>query len=172
MFLRRLFQRRHQGFSLRTIQIVPFAVQILAVVGFTGYAAYYTGQMAVDAVVERLRNEVTLRVGNQLQYYLTAPQVLAELTIDGFNLGQLRVEDPAGLTRQFWQLRDVLAPAEASAIYVGTETKEFIGLGFQDNERWEVGRSGAVTGNRFFNFGVRIPLVGSFKSGFDRRQYR
>ncbi|MEM6502030.1 MAG: response regulator [Cyanobacteria bacterium P01_C01_bin.89] len=147
-----LAKRRRQGLSLRTIQIAPFAVQILAVVGFTGYAAYYTGQLAVDGVVERLRSEVTLRVENQLQYYLNAPQVLAEFTVDGFNLGNLRVEDPAGLTQQFWQLRDVLAPAEASAIYIGAENKEFIGLGFQDNQRWEVGRSGVSTGNRFFSY--------------------
>ncbi|MEM1425867.1 MAG: response regulator, partial [Cyanobacteria bacterium P01_H01_bin.130] len=102
--------------------------------------------------VSRLRSEVTLRVENQLEYYLAAPQVLAEVTVDGFELDQLEVADPAGLTRQFWQLRDLLAPVEASALYVGTEDKEFIGLGFQDNQRWEVGRSGAETGYRFFSY--------------------
>ena len=150
--LRQFFPHSRQGLSLRTIQIVPFAVQILAVVSFTGYAAYYSGRLAVDAVVGRLRDEVTLRVENQLQQSIAAPQILAEITIDGFDLGQLTVADTAGLTRQFWQLRDLLAPVEASAIYVGTEDREFIGLGFQDNQRWEVGRSGAETGYRFFSY--------------------
>ena len=140
--------------SLRSILVVPFVLQIFAAVSMTGWLSLRNGQQAVNEVTAQLRQEVSLRIYQQLEVYLAAPRAIAQIDIDAIQLGQLDMQDTGSLTRQFWRQRQLFDSITVSAIYLGNETGEFIGLGFQDDQTWQIGRAGQSTGNRFYSYAV------------------
>ncbi|MCG9885297.1 MAG: response regulator [Cyanobacteria bacterium] len=161
-FLRQLGQHRgrgrpakpHRPISLRTLQIAPLVVQVVAAVSLVGFLSYRNGRSAVDDLSARLRSEISESIVSQIQTYLAAPRLIAQIDADALTLGSLEVDDPAALARRFWTQRQLFDPVEVSAIYLGLEDGRFTGLGFQDNQRWQVGRAGPETGGRFFSYGT------------------
>lgn len=159
-FLRQLVQRvgmgrpaqSHRPISLRTLQIAPLVVQVVAAVSLVGFLSYRNGRAAVDGLSARLRNEITENTVDQIEAFLAVPRTIAQIDADAFALGRLEVDDPAALARRFWTRRQLFEPVEVSAIYLGLEDGRFTGLGFQDNQRWQVGRAGPETGGRFFSY--------------------
>ncbi|MDJ0516902.1 MAG: adenylate/guanylate cyclase domain-containing protein [Trichodesmium sp. MO_231.B1] len=139
---------------LRAILIVPFVVQIFAAVGLTGWLSLRNGQQAVNEVTTQLRNEVTTRIQERLKNYLEAPHVIAQINQNAINLGHLNIQNTASLTRQFWRQRFLFDSVNISAIYFGGAEGEFIGLGFQNNNRWEIGRAGKSTKGKFHSIGI------------------
>jgi signal transduction histidine kinase/class 3 adenylate cyclase len=160
-FLRQFRQHRGRGhpaaapprpISLRTLQIAPLVVQVVAAVSLVGFLAYRNGRSAVDDLSARLRSEISESIVSQIQTYLAAPRLIAQIDADALALGSLEIDDPAALARRFWTQRQLFDPVEVSAIYLGLEDGRFTGLGFQDNQRWQVGRAGPETGGRFFSY--------------------
>ena len=139
---------------LRSVLVVPFIVQIFAAVGTTGWLSLRSGQQAVNEVTAQLRQEVSARIYQRLEDYLEAPRAISQININALQLEQIDPEDPVDLTRQFWLQRSLFEPITVSAIYFGGEDGEFIGLGFQDNKTWQVGRAGRTTNNRFYSYAV------------------
>ncbi|MGD1703433.1 adenylate/guanylate cyclase domain-containing protein [Dapis sp. BLCC M229] len=139
---------------LRAILIVPFVVQIFGAVGLTGWLSLRNGQQAVNEVTTQLRNEVTTRIQERLKNYLEAPHVIAQINQNAINLGHLNIQDTASLTQQFWGQRFLFDSVNVSAIYFGGAEGEFIGLGFQNNNRWEIGRAGKSTKGKFHSIGI------------------
>jgi two-component system sensor histidine kinase ChiS len=90
-----LLQRFLTGFSgklpLRVVLIVPFALQILAAVGLTGYLAYRNGQKAVRDLSSQLRSELTARIDQQLQNYMEVPHQINALNANALARGQIDV---------------------------------------------------------------------------------
>ena len=157
MFLKPLREqiiKRSRLTSLRAILVVPFVLQIFGAVGLTGWLSLRNGQQAIYEVTEQLRNEVSARIEQRLEGYLEAPRVIAQINANAIELEQVNVQETASLTRQFWRQRFLFDSMRVSAIYFGAETAEFIGLGFQDNQRWEIGRAGTSTGGKFYSYGV------------------
>ncbi len=139
---------------LRAILIVPFVVQIFAAVGLTGWLSLRNGEQAVNEVTTQLRNEVSTRIQERLKNYLEAPRVIAQINQSAINLGHLNIQDTASLTRQFWRQRFLFDSVNISAIYFGGAEGEFIGLGFQNNNQWEIGRAGKSTKGKFHSIGI------------------
>ncbi|MGK7923027.1 MAG: adenylate/guanylate cyclase domain-containing protein [Trichodesmium sp.] len=139
---------------LRTILIVPFVVQIFGAVGLTGWLSLRNGQEAVNEVTSQLRNEVSIRIQERLKDYLEAPRVIAQMNNDAINLGHLNIQDTASLTRQFWRQIYLFESVKISAIYFGSIQGEFIGLGFQNNSQWEIGRAGKSTNRKFHSLAI------------------
>ncbi|QYO62189.1 hypothetical protein [Leptolyngbya sp. 7M] len=54
-------------FPLRVTLVVPFVLQILAVVGLVGYLSFRNGQRAVNDLATQLRSEVTARIEAELK---------------------------------------------------------------------------------------------------------
>jgi len=133
---------------------VPFIMQLLGVVGVVGYISYRNGQAAINEVTSQLRTEVTLRTQDTLISYLEVPQVINRINADLIQEGQVGFEDPDGLARLFWDQTSLFDTVQVSAIYFGTETGEFLGMGFQADETWQVGRAGASTGYRFHSYAI------------------
>jgi class 3 adenylate cyclase/HAMP domain-containing protein len=133
---------------------VPFLVQLVGVVGVVGYISYRNGQAAINEVTSQLRSEVSLRTQETLINYLEAPQVINRINVEMIRDGQVGLDDPDELARLFWDQTSLFDTIEVSAIYFGGETGEFLGMGFQSDETWQVGRVDASTDYRFQSYAV------------------
>lgn len=141
---------------LRLALIVPFVWQISAAVGLTGYLSFRNGEQAVNEVAQQLRVEIGDRIHQTLTHYLETPGTINRVNSNAIWLGQLNLQETGSLTRQFWKQRLLIDKEKVSAIYFGSATGEFFGLGFQDNKRWEIGRAGKSTGGKFFSFDIDL----------------
>ena len=79
--------------SLRTVLIVPFVLQIVGAVGLVGYLSFINGQKAVNNLAGQLMSEVSLRVEQNLQTYLTTPHQINQSKLDAVKLGFLKMEN-------------------------------------------------------------------------------
>ncbi|NJR65809.1 MAG: sensor histidine kinase [Leptolyngbyaceae cyanobacterium CRU_2_3] len=108
-FLARIFRK----VPLRAVLILPFVLQIILVVGLTGYLSYLNGQAAVRDLVGQLEQQVGDRVVQKLETYLKAPQLVTQINADAVRLGLLDLEDISTLEQhiqsQFWQFNDLQA---------------------------------------------------------------
>jgi len=59
--------------SLRTMLIVPFVVQIFAVVGIVGWLSFRNGQQAVNDLAMQLRHETIAHIETKVQHLLNIP---------------------------------------------------------------------------------------------------
>jgi two-component system sensor histidine kinase ChiS len=89
--------------SLRTVLIVPFVVQIFAAVGVVGYLSFRNGQQAVNEVATKLRQEISDRISERVQAYMTFPHQLNQLKADAFELGDINLQDTPNIQRHFWK---------------------------------------------------------------------
>ncbi|MEM7352792.1 MAG: response regulator, partial [Acidobacteriota bacterium] len=87
---------------LRLILVVPFLLQLAAVVGLTAWLSIRHGRQAVDEVTDRLRDELSEHIREYLQSYLETPHLINQLNADAIALGQLDWRDPQALSRHFW----------------------------------------------------------------------
>ena len=111
--------RRDRKLPLGLVLIVPFVLEITAVVGLTGYLSFRNGQEAVNKIAVDLRDETTTRVVQYLNHYLATPTLINRINADAVRLGQLNFDDSAQLERHlFAQLQQFTA---VSHILVGTE---------------------------------------------------
>lgn len=133
---------------------VPFLVQLVGVVGVVGYISYRNGQAAINEVTSQLRSEVSLRTKETLISYLEAPQVINRMNVEMIRDGRVNLDDPNELARIFWDQTSLFETAQVSAIYFGSETREFFGLGFQSDRTWQASRVEASTDYRFQSFAV------------------
>ncbi|MEO0536046.1 MAG: response regulator [Cyanobacteria bacterium P01_A01_bin.123] len=88
---------------LRLILVVPFVVEISAAVGLTGYLSLQNGQRAVNELAGRLRYEVSNRIDQELDQYLTIAQRVTQNNGAAFDLGLLNPENLEQLGHYFWQ---------------------------------------------------------------------
>lgn len=114
-----------RSLPLRTVLIVPFVVQIVAAVGIVGYLSFRNGQQAVNEVATKLRQEISDRISERVQAYMTFPHQLNQIKANAFELGDLTLQDtPARIQRNFWkQLRTF---DTVSNTYVATPNGDFI----------------------------------------------
>ncbi|MGL5061181.1 MAG: ATP-binding protein [Microcoleus sp.] len=74
---------------LRAVLILPFVLQVVGAVGLVGYLSFKNGQKAVNNLAGQLMNEVSLRVEQNLQVYLTTPHQINQSKLDAVKLGML-----------------------------------------------------------------------------------
>ncbi|MBW4662576.1 MAG: HAMP domain-containing protein [Drouetiella hepatica Uher 2000/2452] len=145
---------------LRAVLIVPFVLQIIFVVGLTGYLSHLNGQDAVRDLVGQLEQQVGDRVVQKLGDYLKAPQLVTQINADAVRLGFLDLEDIPTLERhfqsQFWQFNDLQnslrygeerqaepstcpspPPSKLTYIALASETGNYIDLGYNPSGNLE-----------------------------------
>lgn len=91
-----------RGLALRRFLIVPFVLQLGAVVSLVGYLSLRNGQQAVNAVAQEVREEITARIEQHLKTYLSEPHRVNRINADAIRLGQLDVNNLDQLQDQFW----------------------------------------------------------------------
>ncbi len=123
----------HQGrFSLQTVLIVPFILQICGAVGLVGYLSFRNGQQAIRDLADRLMQDINLRIEQNLASFMPIPHQVNQLNAAAIELGEIQLDNIAGMERHFLKKIQVF------------ETLTFTGLGLenQDNlgaERYDDG---------------------------------
>jgi adenylate cyclase len=83
-----------RSMPLRWILAIPFLLQIFLAVGGVGYLSYRNGQNAVETLADRLLEETSDRILEQLQAYTAIPPLAVQMNADMVQTGQL---DPDNL---------------------------------------------------------------------------
>ncbi|MEO8891487.1 MAG: cache domain-containing protein, partial [Coleofasciculaceae cyanobacterium] len=136
---------------LRTLLVVPFVVQISAIVGLTGWLSLRNGQLAVNEVTIELRKEVVARLQQRLRDYLKVPHLLNQINADAIESGQYQ-QETNNLTRHYWRQRFLFESGRVSSVYFGTNQGEFTGLAYLDNGTWQFSRAGKSTGGKYYRY--------------------
>jgi len=108
---------------LRTVLIIPFVLQIFAAVGLVGYLSFINGQRAVNDVAFQLRGEISARVLQYLDTYLTTPHLINQINIDAVRLKQLNLQDLPGIERHLFS--QLMQFNSVTAIHYGNERGDF-----------------------------------------------
>jgi two-component system sensor histidine kinase ChiS len=103
MVLQRLLQDLSQRLPLRTVLIIPFALQIFAAVSLTGYLSFRNGQKAVDELAQQLQAEISLRIEERVENYLSQAHLINQTNIMGVRLNTLDLTNLDQLDRHFAQ---------------------------------------------------------------------
>ncbi|MDX1521193.1 MAG: cache domain-containing protein, partial [Anaerolineae bacterium] len=111
---------------LRTMLIVPFVVQIFAMLGLVGYISFLNGQQAVNDLATKLSDAVTARIELRVQNYMELPHVFHQINTAAADNGNLDLADYDRLSRYFWQ--QVTGSEAVSSIYYGNAQGDFIGI--------------------------------------------
>jgi signal transduction histidine kinase len=157
--------------SLRLILIVPFLLQIFAVVGLVGYLSWWNGQKAVNELALRLQTEMGDRVTQHLDTYLTAPQQINLTNVQGIRLGLLQLNNLDKLAQYFWKQMQVFP---VSYINYGSADGLFIGVERLGNGKVVVQEDPALNSTRdniyeTNEYGKRTRLIESSDVGADHR---
>jgi signal transduction histidine kinase/CheY-like chemotaxis protein len=119
--------RNTRKFSLQLVLIVPFIVQIFAAVSLTGYLSIRNGQKAVNDLAGELRSEVSDRIDQHLDSYLSTPRQLAQANRQQIDLGTLDVKDLRKVGDLFWQQTQLYG---VGFIMLGLESGEYVDSGY------------------------------------------
>ena len=113
-----------RSLSLRTVLIVPFVLQIFAAVGVVGYLSFRNGQQAVNQVATQLRQEISDRISERVQAYMTFPHQLNQFKANAFELGDLNLQETPRIQRHFWKQLQTFDTV--SVTYIATPGGDFI----------------------------------------------
>ncbi|WRH66707.1 MAG: cache domain-containing protein [Planktothrix sp. GU0601_MAG3] len=115
-----------QKLPLRFILIVPFVLQIFAAVSLTGYLSLKNGQKAVNNLATQLQNEVSNRIYQHLNSYLSIAPQLNQLNAHTIAIGTINPNDLTQIGRLFWQQRVTF---NIGYVLFGTPTGKFSSIG-------------------------------------------
>ncbi|NJL48053.1 MAG: hypothetical protein HC929_11910, partial [Leptolyngbyaceae cyanobacterium SM2_5_2] len=82
-------------FSLRTLLIVPFLVQVIGITALVGYLSYRSGQRAVRDLARQLMVERSQQAKGKLETYLQLPRLVTQFNADLMQAGTLNSADLA-----------------------------------------------------------------------------
>jgi PAS domain S-box-containing protein len=109
-------------FRLRTALIVPFVLQVITVVGLVSYLYFRNEQKAVEDVATQSRQQIAVRVEQNLRGYLAIPHLVNQNNAIAIDLGQLNLQNLSGLEQFFWRQLQVF------------DTLTFAGIGFENKD--------------------------------------
>jgi diguanylate cyclase (GGDEF)-like protein len=94
---------RARKIPLWFIWVVPFVLQIFAVVGVVAHLSLTNGERAVSDLAEQLIDKTGQQVDDHLDAYLALPQQLTEMNLRAIASGDLDITDRQASERYFWQ---------------------------------------------------------------------
>jgi signal transduction histidine kinase/CheY-like chemotaxis protein len=116
---------------LYLILVIPFVLQIFAVVGITGYLSFRNGQKAVSNLATQLQKEVSDRVTLHLDNYLATPTQVNQLNLNAYQEKVLNLADLDKIQHYFYQQMRIFK--DLSYINFGSQSGNFVGIGREDN---------------------------------------
>ncbi|MEQ8385714.1 MAG: PAS domain S-box protein [Coleofasciculus sp. A1-SPW-01] len=93
--------KKIRPFSLKTVFIVPFVLQIVTAVGLVGYLSYRSGQKSVEDMANQLLEETSQRVSDRVNSYLQQSYQFVTLNRLAVEQGDL---DPTDIDQVYWRL--------------------------------------------------------------------
>ncbi|WP_448570667.1 hypothetical protein [Trichothermofontia sp.] len=144
-----LTKTRSLKIPLRLFLVIPFILQVTAIVGLIGYLSFRNGQQAVNNIAAQLRQELAVRIQQKLTEFLAVPPLILKLTLNDIELGNLDVNDFDQLKQYFLQQQQIF---DHVVTFYGSEAEEFIGVGEMQPNSLQMMRSGRSTNNiiRFY----------------------
>lgn len=118
-------------FSLRTVLIVPFVLQIFAAVGLTGYLSLKNGEKAVNDLASNLRQEVSQRLDLHLHGYMEAPKQLTQLNAEAMDMKLLDSSNRDQLSQFFWKQAKAF---NVGYVLYGFANGDFVAAGYLKDE--------------------------------------
>lgn len=100
--------------------VVPFVLQVFAVVGLVGYFSFVRGQKAVNNLANQLMDRTSQQVDAHLDNYLALPLQISQMNLNAISTGNLDINDRIQSERYFWQQ----AQAFKNITYVGYTLKD------------------------------------------------
>lgn len=91
-----------RAFSLQLVLIVPFVLQVFAIVGLVGYLSFKNGEKAVNDLADQLMERTSGEVNQHLDAYLSIPHKVIQLNADAIRMGLLNVRDRLKVGKYFW----------------------------------------------------------------------
>ncbi|MDZ7963659.1 MAG: ATP-binding protein [Nostoc sp. DedSLP03] len=91
-----------RAFSLHLVLIVPFVLQVFAIVGLVGYVSFKNGEKAVNDLADQLMERTSGEVNQHLDAYLSIPHKVIQLNADAISMGLLDVRDRLKVGKYFW----------------------------------------------------------------------
>ncbi|MCK5876949.1 MAG: Cache 3/Cache 2 fusion domain-containing protein, partial [Candidatus Marithrix sp.] len=132
-FLIKYFSKLFERLPLRIVLIVPFIIQLIAVVGLIWYLSFNNGQKAITELTTELRNEITTRIEQHLLGYLKTPHLINQINADILRLGALDYSsDEEKIQHFFWQQLQMFD--SASYISFASEQGQYIGAERRENK--------------------------------------
>jgi len=119
-----------QRFRLRTTLVIPFMLQLFAVVGLVDYLSFRNSQRAVDDLANQLNGEISARIEQHVVNYLNKSQDTLWLTSTGVRSGNFDLNNFEGLRRYFWQV--VHKGNFEGYLSYGNEKGEFVGVEYRE----------------------------------------
>ena len=158
---------------LRTVLIVPFILQIVGAVGLVGYLSFRNGQKAVNNLASQLMGEVSLRVEQNLQVYLTTPHQINQTKLDTVKLGLLKMENLSAWEK--YLLRQVQLYPYINFTSVGNKDGDYRTGEKLSNGSLMINVSGKSTGFDFYSYNTNNTgdrtSVATVVKNFDIRQH-
>ncbi|MGB3204944.1 MAG: cache domain-containing protein [Crinalium sp.] len=116
---------------IRIAIVVPFFLQITAVVGITGWLSFRTGQESVNILTNNLSSQISDNIVQQVQNHLNPPQLIEQVTTSAINTGNLDITDFSQVESFFWN--QVKQQPPGVTFQFGNEKGEFIGVRKEEN---------------------------------------
>jgi signal transduction histidine kinase/CheY-like chemotaxis protein len=113
---------------LQAVLIVPFMLQIFAVVGLTGYLSFRNEQKAVNELVSQLMDKASQQVDGHLDSYLALPIKVTQLNLDAIAKGEISLTDSKQRDYYFWRQAKLF------------ENIAYVGYSLQDGSEAGAGR--------------------------------
>ncbi len=88
---------------LRSLIILPFLAQMLAVSGAIGYLSYRNGQRTVETLAKQLTEEISQRIDENLRAYLAPTQQINQLNAILIHQDHLSLEDLTAWEPLLWE---------------------------------------------------------------------
>ncbi|MDJ1180907.1 ATP-binding protein [Roseofilum sp. BLCC_M91] len=130
-------------FHLRLVLIVPFVLQIFAVVGLTGWLSLRNGQKTVENLVTQLQQETGDRIQQHLKSYLRTPYLVNQNIVDAIELGYLNIDNLRTMEPYF--LKQIRNFPNIGYIQAGNEEREFYGVEQRNDGGLNIEISDALT---------------------------
>jgi len=123
------FHQLLQTVPLAVALIVPFVLQIVMAVGFTGYLSLYHGQAAVENVASDLQAEISAHLDDYLVNTLAIPDRINHLNANAITNGQLNPNNFEQLSQKFQEQLQLLP--SVSEIRFANPEGEWIALRYR-----------------------------------------
>ncbi len=113
---------------LHVILVIPFVLQLLAIVGIIGYLSFRNGQRSVNEVTAQLRDQISDEIALQISQHLKLPHQINAINADAIQRFDLYEPNDMQDLRDymFWQL---LQYPDVSYISFGGIQAEYAGAG-------------------------------------------
>jgi signal transduction histidine kinase len=123
-------------FSLKSVIIVPFVLQIVTTVGLVAWLSFYNGKQAIEDLAIQLRSEITALIHQHIKTHTAMPHLVNKINSDAISQDLLNItfkttQDLDYLTKYFWN--KIKQFKTVSYIGLGTEQGNYIGSKKREN---------------------------------------